>query len=207
MNKTSRKLNIIVPGFKFSGISAGIKQSKDKDLALILSDRPAATAGVFTTNRVKAAPVKLAMSSILSKKGQAIIINSGNANACTGAKGLKDAKTMCTSTASLVDVPPELVYVSSTGVIGKLLPVDKIINSLPRLISSLSVSGINDAAHAIMTTDTYAKSYSKKIKIGSKTGTIAAIAKGSGMICPNMATMLCFIVTDWHYLMQQLMLH
>jgi len=196
MSKISRTSNITVPGFKFSGISAGIKQSKDKDLALILSDRPATTAGVFTTNRIKAAPVKLAMNSIHSRKGQAIIVNSGNANACTGPQGLKDAKKMHAATAELIDISPELVYVSSTGVIGKPLPVGKIVTSLPRLISAMSISGINDAADAIMTTDTYAKTYSQKLKIGSKTGTIAAIAKGSGMICPNMATMLCFIVTD-----------
>lgn len=196
MSKISRKSNVTVPGFKFSGISAGIKQSKDKDLALMLSDRPATTAGVFTTNRIKAAPVKLAMSSMQSGKGQAILINSGNANACTGAQGLKDAIKMQTAAADIIDISPDLVYVSSTGVIGQPLPVSNIVKNLPRLIDSMSASGINDAAHAIMTTDTYAKSFSKKFKIGSKTGTIAAIAKGSGMICPNMATMLCFIVTD-----------
>ncbi len=196
MKKLSGKSHIKVPGFTFSGISAGIKQSKDKDLALILSNTPAVTAGVFTTNQIKAAPVQLAMKNILSRKGQSIIINSGNANACTGPQGLKDAIKMQTTAASLVDIPTDLMYVSSTGVIGKPLPVSIIVKSLPLLVSSLSISGINDTAQAIMTTDTYEKVFSKKLKIGSKIGSITAIAKGSGMICPNMATMLCFIVTD-----------
>jgi len=196
MKKASIKSNIKVPGFTFSGISAGIKQSKGRDLALILSDKPAAAAAVFTKNKVKAAPVKLAIECIGSRKAQAIIINSGNANACTGQQGLKDAKEMNAETAKILGIPSDLVYVSSTGVIGRPLPMNKIINALSSLKDGLSPSSIGHAADAIMTTDTYAKLISKKIKIGSKTGTVAAIAKGSGMICPDMATMLCFIVTD-----------
>lgn len=196
MKKALKKSNITVTGFSFSGISAGIKQSRCMDLALILSDRPAAAAAVFTKNRVKAAPVRLAMESIGSRKARAVIINSGNANACTGRQGLRDAKKITAETAKTLGIPSGLVYVSSTGVIGRPLPTDKIINALPLLAEKLSPSSIDLAAHAIMTTDTYAKSISKKIKIGTKTGTVAAIAKGSGMICPDMATMLCFIVSD-----------
>lgn len=196
MKKTSEKAGILVPGFRFSGISSGIKQSGDKDLALILSDRPAVTAGVFTTNKIKAAPVKIAIERISSRKGRAIVINSGNANACTGSQGLKDAKKINLKIAEETGIPPDLIYVASTGVIGKPLPRNNIIKALPRLVNKLSPSSLDHAALAILTTDTYAKLISRTIKIGPKTGTIAAIAKGAGMICPNMATMLCFIVTD-----------
>ena len=196
MIKTSGKQTIIVRGFKFAGISAGIKKTGGKDLALIYSERPAVTAGLFTTNRIKAAPVKLAVEGIASQKGQAIIINSGNANACTGRQGTADAKEMKTRTAKALGISPELVYVSSTGIIGKPLPVEKIRNALPGLIGALSPTSLTQAASAILTTDTFTKTVSKKIKIGSKTGIIAGIAKGAGMICPNMATMLCFLVTD-----------
>ncbi len=196
MKKLSGSRRISVPGFKFSGISSGIKLSGEKDLALIYSETPAVTAGVFTTNKVKAAPVRMAIERISSGKGQAVIINSGNANACTGDRGFKDASDISTKTADELGIPPELVYVSSTGVIGVPLPLSKIKKALPRAVKELLRSSINKSAAAIMTTDTFAKTYSKKIKIGNKTGTIAGIAKGAGMICPDMATMLCFIVTD-----------
>lgn len=196
MKKLSGSRRISVPGFKFSGISSGIKLSGEKDLALIYSESPAVTAGVFTTNKVKAAPVRMAIERIASGKGQAVIINSGNANACTGDRGFKDASDISTKTADELGIPPELVYVSSTGVIGVPLPLSKIKKALPRAVKELSRSSINKSAAAIMTTDTFAKTYSKKIKIGNKTGTIAGMAKGAGMICPDMATMLCFIVTD-----------
>ncbi len=191
---TGRK--ITVPGFSFSGISAGIKNSKDRDLALIFSNRPAVAAGVYTTNRIKAAPVKLSMKHITSRKAQAIIINSGNANACTGTSGMKDALEMNIKTAEKLGISPDLVHVSSTGIIGKPLPVLKITDSLPELIRKLSPLSLNHAAAAIMTTDTFPKSSSRQITVDGKRGTIAAITKGAGMICPNMATMLCFIMTD-----------
>ncbi|RJQ13893.1 MAG: bifunctional glutamate N-acetyltransferase/amino-acid acetyltransferase ArgJ, partial [Nitrospiraceae bacterium] len=147
-------------------------------------------------NRIKAAPVRLAMKRIPSKKGQAIIVNSGNANACTGEQGYRDAKQMVAWTAREIGIPAELVYVSSTGVIGRPLPMDKIKDALPELVKKLSPSSLTQVASAIMTTDTFAKISSRKINIGGRTGTIAGIAKGAGMICPNMATMLCFILTD-----------
>ena len=196
MKRTPGNSPLSVPGFKFSGISSGIKASGENDLAVIYSEVPAVTAGVFTTNKVKAAPVKIAIERIASGKGQAVIINSGNANACTGDRGFKDAMSVIADTAEQLGISPELVYVSSTGVIGRPLPLHKIKSAVPALIKNLSASSIEKAADAIMTTDTFPKIYSKKIKIGKDTGTIAGIAKGAGMICPDMATMLCFLVTD-----------
>jgi glutamate N-acetyltransferase/amino-acid N-acetyltransferase len=187
---------VIVPGFSFAAVSAGIKKSGAYDLAMIFSKNTATTAGVFTRNKIKAAPVKLALKRISSKKGQAIIINSGNANACTGEKGYSDAKEMTRLAATRLGIPSQLVYVSSTGVIGRSLPMEKIKKAVPFLIKSLSPSNIDKVASAIMTTDTFVKIFAKRIRIGTKTGTIAGIAKGAGMICPDMATMLCFICTD-----------
>jgi glutamate N-acetyltransferase/amino-acid N-acetyltransferase len=190
------KASVTVPGFSFSGIPSGIKKSGANDLALIYSEDIAITAGVFTTNKIKAAPVRLAIKRISSQKGQAIIINSGNANACTGVKGYNDAKEMARITASTLAIPAPLVYVSSTGVIGRPLPMGKVKKAIPHLVKKLSPFDVNKVASAIMTTDTFPKIHSKKILIGMKTGSIVGIAKGAGMICPNMATMLCFICTD-----------
>jgi glutamate N-acetyltransferase/amino-acid N-acetyltransferase len=194
--KRTNKRDIIIPGFKFSGISAGIKHPEEKDLALIFSEELATTAGVFTTNRIKAAPVILDIERIKSGRGQAIIINSGNANACTGKQGLKDAHEMRARVAKNLDIKPDYVYVSSTGIIGKPLPMNRIKKAIPTLTNKLSPYSIEDSARAIMTTDTFPKLSSKKVKIGGRVGTITGIAKGAGMICPNMATMLCFILTD-----------
>jgi glutamate N-acetyltransferase/amino-acid N-acetyltransferase len=197
MQKSSADKKVVVPGFSFSAVSAGIKKKTTKpDLALIYSEIPAAIAGVFTTNKVKAAPVKLDIRRIRSGKGQAIIANSGNANACTGLQGNKDAKEMTDITAKALGIPSSLVYVSSTGKIGKPLPMAKIRRAIPLAAGKLSAGTLDKTAAAIMTTDTVPKMVSKRIKIGNKTGTIAAIAKGSGMISPNMATMLSYFVTD-----------
>jgi len=188
--------NIIIPGFKFAGSSAGIKKSGNNDLALVYSENPAVTAGMFTTNRIKAAPVRLAIKKISSQKAQAVIINSGNANACNGEKGMKDARAMTMMTAAELGIAPELVYVSSTGIIGKKLPLMSIKKALPGLVRKLSPSSLNQTASAIMTTDTFSKVSYRRLSIGGKRGIIAGIAKGAGMICPDMATMLCFLVTD-----------
>jgi len=190
------KPSAIIPGFSFASISAGIKKSGAEDLALVYSEKTAVTAGVFTTNKIKAAPVKITVKRIASQRGQAIIINSGNANACTGRKGYDDASEMTVRAAEELGISPDLVYASSTGVIGRPLPIDKIRKAIPQLAKRLSPSYLEKIASAIMTTDTFAKISSKKIPIKGKTGTIAGIAKGAGMICPNMATMLCFIFTD-----------
>lgn len=196
MKPDSTFRNIVIPGFKFSGISAGIKKSGNRDLALIYSEVPAVTAGLFTTNKIKAAPVKLAIKNITSRKAQAIIINSGNANACTGEKGMKDARAIITYSAKELGIPAELVYSSSTGIIGRPFPTATIKKALPELVRQLSPLSLKHAASAIMTTDTRAKISFRQIRIAGKNGMIAGIAKGAGMICPNMATMLCFIVTD-----------
>lgn len=181
-------------GFKASGIHCGIKKSKN-DLALIVSEPMAIAAGVFTTNKMKAAPVFLSMENIKSGKVRGIIANSGNANACTGAKGLRDAKEMIRITAKGLGTSPRNILVASTGEIGKPLPMERIKKGIPLLIKGLSEDGGKKAAEAILTTDTVIKETAieytcdKKIRIGG-------IAKGAGMIFPHMATMLCFIATD-----------
>lgn len=186
----------IPEGFLFSVGEAAIKKPGRKDIVLIYSETEANIAGAFTTNRVKAAPVKLAMEKIASGRGQAIIVNSGNANACTGKKGMKDAAETASLTAKSLKINPSLVYVCSTGVIGTPMPMEKIKAAIPVLTANLGRLSLRDAASAIMTTDTFPKVISKKVQIRNRTGTIAGICKGAGMIAPNMATMLCFILTD-----------
>jgi glutamate N-acetyltransferase/amino-acid N-acetyltransferase len=183
-------------GFLFSTVEAAIKKSGRKDLALIYSEKEAAVAGVFTTNNVKAAPVKIDMKRIKSGRGQAVIINSGNANACTGEKGLRDADEMTILTARELSIKPSLVYVCSTGVIGAPMPMGRIRVKIPELLRNLGKSKVKDVAEAIMTTDTLPKICEKRIKTGAGTGSIVGICKGAGMIYPRMATMLCFILTD-----------
>lgn len=192
----NKLLGIQPKSFLFSTAEAAIKKSGKKDLALIFSEKKANIAGVFTTNKVKAAPVKLDIKNIKSGKGQAIIANSGNANACTGKKGMCDAIETASLVAKKLNIHPSLVYVCSTGVIGTPMPMQKIKANIPSLAENLGTSSIKDAAHAIMTTDTFPKIIIKKIKIQNKTAVVAGICKGAGMICPNMATMLCFIFTD-----------
>jgi glutamate N-acetyltransferase/amino-acid N-acetyltransferase len=187
---------MIPKGFLFSTVEAAIKRPGRKDLALICSEVEANIAGTFTTNKIKAAPVKLDMKKIRSGRGQAIIVNSGNANACTGEKGMKDAVEMVRLVAQGLHIKPSLIYVCSTGVIGTPMPMERIIPGIPGLIDDLGNSSIEEVAEAIMTTDTFPKIVNKKIRIGSRTGSIAGICKGAGMIWPHMATMLCFIMTD-----------
>jgi glutamate N-acetyltransferase / amino-acid N-acetyltransferase len=187
---------MIPKGFLFSTVEAAIKKPGRKDLALIYSEVEANTAGMFTSNKVKAAPVKLDMKKIKTGRGQAIIVNSGNANACTGKKGMEDAVEMTRLVAHRMKMKSSLVYVCSTGVIGTPMPMDRITAKIPGLMDNLGKSSIRDVAAAIMTTDTFPKILRKKVRIGSKVGNIAGICKGAGMICPHMATMLCFIITD-----------
>jgi glutamate N-acetyltransferase / amino-acid N-acetyltransferase len=183
-------------GFKAAGIAAGIKKNGNKDLGLIVSEVPASVAGVFTKNKVQAAPVLIDKERCNTGKCQAIIANSGNANCCTGPQGMEDATAMLRLAASGLSISEELVCVASTGVIGQALPVEKIKSALPELIRSLSEDGFSDFAQAIMTTDTVPKIISRKTDIGGKAFTVTGIAKGAGMICPDMATMLCFVCTD-----------
>lgn len=188
--------NFTVQGFKAWGIHCGIKKTDKKDLAIIYSDREAAVTGVFTRNKVKAAPILLDMARVKSGKGQAIIANSGCANACTGKKGLSDAKSMAEIAARELVLRPEAVYVASTGVIGEFLPLSRIETGITTAVGLLASNGWEQAAEAIMTTDMYPKMHIVQEEIGGKTVTVGGIAKGSGMIHPDMATMLCFVVTD-----------
>lgn len=183
-------------GFLFSAVEAAIKKPGRRDLALIYSEAEATMAGVFTSNAVKAAPVRLDMRRIQSGRGQAIIVNSGNANACTGTQGMRDAHEMSRLLAHRLDVKPSRVYVCSTGVIGVPLPMDRIRSRMDDLVASLGRSSIDDVAAAMMTTDTFPKVIAKSVRIGGKRGVIAGVCKGAGMISPRMATMLCFLMTD-----------
>jgi glutamate N-acetyltransferase/amino-acid N-acetyltransferase len=185
-----------VAGFKAWGIHCGIKKTDKKDLAVIVSDREAAVAGVFTRNRVKAASIHLNAAKVKSGKGQVIIANSGCANACTGKQGMADARQTAEVAARELGVRQEAVYVASTGVIGEFLPMQKVATGIATAAGLLSATGWEQAAEAIMTTDIYPKVSVVQEEIGGKTVTVAGIAKGSGMIHPNMATMLGFIVTD-----------
>lgn len=183
-------------GYEAAGVFCGIRKAK-KDIAVIRSVVPANVAAVFTLNKTVAAPV-IVDKVILgrSAKCSAIVVNSGNANACTGEKGMNDAWKMVELTASALSVPVNEVLVSSTGVIGQYLPMSNIESGITDVTAALSSSGSSDAAEAIMTTDTFSKDYAVSFNIGGKKVTIGGIAKGSGMIAPNMATMLAFITTD-----------
>jgi glutamate N-acetyltransferase/amino-acid N-acetyltransferase len=188
--------NIMCSGFKVAGIAAGLKKKGKKDLGLMVSQVPATVAGVFTKNQVKAAPVILDRRRIKTGVCQAIIVNSGNANCCTGEKGIRDAETMASSAASELGISEDLVLVASTGVIGEPLPIEKIDAAIPTLVNSLQSKGISDLARSIMTTDTVPKMVSAHGVVDGKTFTVTGVAKGAGMIRPDMATMLCFVCTD-----------
>ncbi len=182
-------------GWKAAGAFAGIKASAD-DLALVFSDAPAAVAGVFTMNLVQAAPVRWCKALVQRGAAQAIIVNSGCANACTGSEGIAANARVADDTAHALQIPAEMVAVCSTGTIGKKLPVDKIAAALPAAVQALSVDGGSAAARAIMTTDTVPKEAAATVIIGGKEVRIGGMAKGAGMIAPNMATMLGFLTTD-----------
>jgi glutamate N-acetyltransferase/amino-acid N-acetyltransferase len=188
--------SLIVPGFTANGIRAGIKEEERKDLSLILSDRPAAAAGVFTTNAFKAAPVILDMERLEAGEAQAILANSGNANAATGTQGLRDARAMAKAAARALKIPEKQVLVSSTGIIGQRLPMVKIKSAMPELVKGLRPSGFADAEEGIMTTDKFPKIEYRRTVIAGKEISLCGLAKGAGMIEPGMATMLSFILTD-----------
>ena len=197
MNRGNEKMTKnTCKGFKVAGIASGLKKNGGKDLGLIYSEVPAKVAGVFTKNKVKAAPVLINIDRIKSSVCQAIIANSGNANCCTGDQGIQDAKAMAKFAASELAIFEDLVLVASTGVIGEPLPIEKIEDSVPKLTGLLQPEGINDFVKAIMTTDTVPKIVTMQRSIGGKTFTITGVTKGSGMINPDMATMLCFVYTD-----------
>lgn len=185
-----------IPGFKFAGVSCGIKKSKKRDLALIVSDRPATAAALFTTNRVKAAPVLVGMRHMRSGKLQAIVVNSGNANACTGAEGLRHAEAMCRETGACLGVDSRLVLPSSTGIIGVPLPIETVRHGIREAATYLSRDRFADAADALLTTDRFAKMAVAKCSVGDQRVTVAGMAKGAGMIAPKMATMLAYVLSD-----------
>ena len=183
-------------GFTAGGLYCGIRKAK-KDIAIVRSAKPAAVAGVFTLNKVVAAPlvvdkIQLKNSDLCS----AVVINSGNANACTGEKGMNDAWAMVDAAANALQLPREQVLISSTGVIGQYLPMENIAKGIQELSTKLSASGHKDAAEAIMTTDIFSKECALRFSLGSSVITIGGMAKGSGMIAPNMATMLAFVTSD-----------
>jgi len=185
-----------VQGFKASGIAAGIKKSEKKDLGLIYSQVPANAAGVFTCNKVQAAPVILSRERVQSGICQAIVVNSGNANCCTGDAGLHDAGIMARLAATGLKISEEMVLVASTGVIGEPLPMETIEAAIPAIIDALSPQGFADLAEAVMTTDKVPKTAVGQGSINGKGFKITGVAKGAGMIRPDMATMLCFVCTD-----------
>jgi len=183
-------------GFLAAGIHAGIKPEPLLDLALLASTHPGVMAGVFSQNRIKAAPVILGRRQLKKHTGQAIIVNSGNANSLTGSHGMTDALEMRQLVSTALRLPVSSVFVGSTGVIGRPLPMPVIRQAIPPLTRLLSRSGHKPAAQAIMTTDTIHKEVALQTKIGQRTITIGGMAKGSGMIHPHMATMLAYLTTD-----------
>ncbi len=200
-----RKINLFIntkkgitapTGFLAAGIHSGIKKAK-KDLALIYSTTPASVAAVFTTNKVQAAPILVCKLQLnRSKTARAIVVNSGNANACTGERGLNDALAMVLAASHALNIAEQEVLVSSTGVIGQYLPIETIMTGISNASLALNAENHTAAAEAIMTTDKFSKEYSVSFLLNGKEASIGGMSKGSGMIAPNMATMLAFITTD-----------
>ncbi len=187
-------------GFQAAGVTCGVKNptAPKKDIALFVSDRPCAAAGVFTTNLVCGAPVKVSRERLPRNSARAIVINSGNANAATGDQGIADAEAMTARVAGHLGCAAEDVLVASTGVIGRFLPMDRLFTGLDLAVTRLATSSANllDAATAMMTTDTVPKLSTRSVTIGGRAVRITGVCKGAAMIAPNMATMLCAILTD-----------
>jgi glutamate N-acetyltransferase/amino-acid N-acetyltransferase len=186
-----------VKGFLAATAKAQIKKGTDReDLGLIVSRTPAAMVGVFTQNQVKAASVLVNQERIASGQGRAILVNSGNANACTGEQGLKDTRYLTQVVSKSLDLPGDQVFMASTGVIGQPLPVRRMARALPDLFKRLNEAGLPAVAQAIMTTDTFPKITSREVTLGKTRCRLVGIAKGAGMIQPHLATMLGFVLTD-----------
>ncbi len=183
-------------GFKAAGVRAGIKKSGNLDVAVIYTEKEAAVAGVFTKNQVAAAPIRVSKIVVDTGTAHAIVANAGCANACTGEQGLRNAEKMAEIAAAELNCKSDDVVVASTGIIGVNLPMDKMEVGIKNAVKNLSREGSVNAGNAIVTTDTYSKSCATEVEIGGKLVRFGAIAKGSGMIQPDMATMLCFITTD-----------
>jgi glutamate N-acetyltransferase/amino-acid N-acetyltransferase len=183
-------------GFLAGTALASIKKPGKRDIAVLYSTVPAAAAGVFTLNKVKAAPVQLCIEHLAGGTARAVVANSGNANACNGRQGFQDARSMAGEAAVSLGIPEQDVLVASTGVIGQKMPMARVLPGIRAACSELSPTGGTLAARAIMTTDTFPKEAALRLQLGGKTVTIGGMAKGSGMIHPNLATMLCFLTTD-----------
>ena len=197
INEQNAKAGVTFPqGFKAAGVKAGIKKSGNLDVAVIYTEKEAAVAGTFTQNAVAAAPVFASKAVVKTGTAHAITANAGCANACTGEQGEKDAQAMQQITAEALGCKPSDVIVASTGVIGVNLPMDKMEKGIKQAVAELDENGSEKAGNAIITTDTYSKTCTAEVTLGGKQVRLGAIAKGSGMIQPNMATMLCFITTD-----------
>lgn len=188
--------SIEVRGFRFAGIASGIKKTGLPDLALAVAERPVSAAAVFTTNLVQAAPVKIARERVAAGSIQAVLVNSGNANACTGKPGLEAALQASGAVASALAIDPALLVPASTGVIGQLLPADKVAVAAPALVGALAAHKASDFAQAIMTTDKGPKLALQQLELGGEKVNVLGIAKGAGMIHPRMATTLAFVFTD-----------
>ena len=196
-SEANAKAGVTFPkGFQAAGVKAGIKKSGNLDVAVIYTEKEAAAAGTFTKNAVAAAPVHVSKKVVAMHVAHAIVANAGCANACTGAQGEKDAAAMQQIAANALGCTPDDVIVGSTGIIGQLLPMDKVEQGIKAAVKELSVDGSMDAGNAIITTDTYSKAGATSVTIGGKEVRFGIIAKGSGMIRPDMATVLCFITTD-----------
>lgn len=190
------RARIHVPGFRFAGVSCGLKESRKRDIALIVSDRPATAVGAFTTNRVKAAPVVVGRERLRRGLVQAILVNSGNANAYTGREGEHVARESTRLVGKELGIDPRLVVPSSTGRIGVQLPASRIRRGVRSACRSLSPGGFHEALEGIMTTDAFPKFAAEKLVLEGRSITIAGMAKGAGMIAPHMATMLAYVLTD-----------
>jgi len=191
-----RERELSVAGFRFGATTCGIKESGAPDCGVIVADGPATAAAVFTRNRFAAAPVVIGRERLRRGQLQALVVNSGNANACTGAAGLAAARTVCQTAADALAIPAELVAPASTGIIGVELPVEKLAPGVRRAIADASEDGLWRFARAIMTTDAFPKVASETVSLGRSRVTIAAVGKGAGMMAPDMATLLVFIVSD-----------
>jgi glutamate N-acetyltransferase / amino-acid N-acetyltransferase len=185
------------PGFRFAGVAAGIKKTQRPDLGLVLAESDVPAAAVFTRNLVRAAPVVISEERVRAGLARAIIVNSGNANAATGERGLDDARAMAHYAAKAIGCEEKRVLVASTGVIGAHLPIERVVAHTPALYAAARADGLEDFTRAIMTTDRFEKRSLAILPLGPKTrARVVGVAKGAGMICPNMATTLVFVMTD-----------
>lgn len=191
-----RERPLLVAGFRFAGIGCGIKPSGRRDLALIHSEVPAAVAGMFTQNRVRAIPVELTARHVRDGRAQAVLINSGNANACTGAAGERVARAACRQTAIALGIPVTAVLPCSTGKIGVPLPAVPMVRGIAKAVRGLRDDRLWHAARAMMTTDAFPKVTSRRLRIGGRMVTVAGLAKGAGMIAPDVATLIVCLLTD-----------